>query len=822
MRGLLLHIAILMCLSGSLLAQDPHFTQINRIPSFYNPAAAGNGVEHIRLTMLYRNQWASVTTPFVTQGFFFDKQVGKVGLGANLVNNSAGEAGIRQLLLNGILNYRFDFEKNHFTAGMQVGLIQKSFDPSKMTFDDQYLPDQGYDPSNATAETFSYTKVTRPDLGLGMFWSHGTPGKDKILPYAGFSAQHILQPKETFILDQNNVPIKLNAQAGLGIHINDDLQITPSVLYVKQQNSSELVAGAVVRLPLQERNMVEGGIFYRHGDAMALYGGYQWNNFLLGASYDVNISGLTKGPGAFELTLTYIPKAKIKKQPEKKPAKPIAVKKPAPTKKPAVVSKPAETKKVEPKAPSKISSTENTKPVVKIETPVKPKSNAPTVKITSTAQPKKPKAAVDSVKTVTPAESPKVVQPQVKVTAPSVTSAPKVDSIPTSLAAPRNTTPIKEIKLKPVVINKNSIKKPTSEIVIPAQLSPEATTPLPIGDFEEIEKLNTKPIAIDKSSMKKPSIRINPIVSSDKVSPSSAPIERENIEVKEMKIKPITIDKSSIKKPVVKIAAPLASSKVENYAPIRDESEVKLLKIKSLIIDRKSIKKPVSTIMVPVYDKSELVRGNDFRKEAAIKLMKPKVIRINKNSIKKPVVVLQIPVDSDKDGVEDRLDQCPGQKGTISTLGCPLKENINSKEQIEKASVESTNAIIEEVPFEVELNEQNSSYMGAIEFEKGKSQSHGVYKIDVIEPALDSAWFNKDFNIVLTGHTYQESDAKVSIELSKARVEAVKAIFVKKGIDPSRIIAVPYGDRKPATNGNSVYDIAKNRRVEVYILKPTK
>jgi type IX secretion system PorP/SprF family membrane protein len=822
MRGLLLYIAILLCLSGSLFAQDPHFTQINRIPSFNNPAAAGNGVEHIRLTMLYRNQWASVTTPFVTQGFFFDKQVGKVGLGANLVNNSAGEAGIRQLLLNGILNYRFDFDKNHFTAGMQVGLIQKSFDPSKMTFDDQYLPDQGYDPSNATAETFSYTKVTRPDLGLGMFWTHGTPGKDKVLPYAGFSAQHILQPKETFILDQNSVPIKLNAQAGLGIHINDDLQITPSILYVKQQNSSELVAGAVVRLPLQERNMVEGGIYYRKGDAMALYGGYQWNNFLLGASYDVNISGLTKGPGAFELTLTYIPKAKIKKQPEKNPSKPVAVKKPAPTKKPATVSKPTEVKKVEAKAPSKVSSSENSKPIVKTEAPAKPKSNASTVKITATAQPKKPMPAVDTAKTITPTESPKVVQLQIKGTAPIVTSAPKVDSIATPLATPRNATPIKEIKLKPVVINKNSIKKPTSEIVEPTQLSPVGTTPLPVGDFDEIEMLNTKPIAIDKSSMKKPTVKINPNINSDKVSPSTSPIERENIEVKEMKSKPITLDKSSIKKPVVKIATPISSTKVENYAPLRDESEVKLLKVKSIIIDRKSIKKPISTIIVPVFDKTELVRGNDFRKDAAIKLMKPKAIGLNKKSIKKPVVELQIPVDSDKDGVEDRLDQCPDKKGTISTLGCPLKENINSKEQIEKVTVESTEAIIEEVPFEVELNELNSSYMGAIEFEKGKSQSHGVYKIDVIEPALDSAWFNKDFNIVLTGHTYQESDAKTSIELSKARVEAVKAIFVKKGIDASRIITVPYGDRKPATNGNSVYDIAKNRRVEVYILKPTK
>jgi outer membrane protein OmpA-like peptidoglycan-associated protein len=74
----------------------------------------------------------------------------------------------------------------------------------------------------------------------------------------------------------------------------------------------------------------------------------------------------------------------------------------------------------------------------------------------------------------------------------------------------------------------------------------------------------------------------------------------------------------------------------------------------------------------------------------------------------------------------------------------------------------------------------------------------------------------------LTGHTYQETDVKSSIELSRARVEAVKAIFVKKGIDAAKIIVVPYGDRKPATNGTSVYDIAKNRRVEVYILKPVK
>ena len=819
MRGLLLYIATFVLLAGSLFAQDPHFTQINRIPSFYNPAAAGNGVEHIRLTMLYRNQWASITSPFVTQGFFFDKQVGKVGLGANLVNNSAGEAGIRQLLLNGILNYRFDFDKHHFTTGMQVGLIQKSFDPSKMTFDDQYLPDQGYNPSNATTETFSYTKVTRPDLGLGIFWTYGKPGSDKVLPFAGFSAQHILQPKETFILDQNSVPVKFNAQAGLGIRVNDDLQITPSVLYVKQQNSSELVAGTVVRLPLQERNMVEGGIYYRKGDAMALYGGYQWNNFLLGASYDVNISGLTKGPGAFELTLTYIPKAKIKKQPEKKPTKVPTVKKPVATKKPSATSKPIEVKKQEVKSPAKVNANDKNAVVTKPEAPVKPKSNAPTVKITATAQPKKAAAIADTVKAHSSAEKPVVAQPKENVSAPALKTNVKIDSSAISPIITRNSTPVKEMKAKPVIINKNAFKKPIAEMALPTAAAPAYTTNLPIGDFEEIKLLPAKSITIDKTSIKKPVSKITPVLTSEKLTPAELPIEREIAEVKEMNSKPLSIDKSSIKKPILKIQQSTSSVNAVEYAPIRDESEIKPLKTKSLIIDKKSIKKPLSTIVAPVFDKSELVKGNDFRKDAPVKLMKSKVIALNKNAIRKPQSALQIPTDSDNDGVEDKMDQCPDQKGSRFNLGCPTKEIASAKEQNEEVSVESTETVVEELPVEVELNEINSSYMGAIEFEKGKSQSHGVYKIDVIEPALDSAWFNKDFKIVLTGHTYQESDLKYSIELSKARVEAVKAIFVKKGIDASRIIVVPYGDRKPATNGTSVYDIAKNRRVEVYILK---
>jgi type IX secretion system PorP/SprF family membrane protein len=312
MKKSAIYLLLFLCgYSQFAIAQDPHFTQFMKSGSALNPAAAGHNVEHIRATLLYRNQWASVTSPFTTQALFFDKAVGRVGLGFNIVNNSAGDAGIRQLHFNGNLGYTFNVRKNRIAAGIQLGLLNKSFDPSKMTFDDQYVQDQGFNASNPTQETFSYTNLTRPDLGAGLHWSR-EPG-DKLQPYAGISIQHINQPKESFILENNFIPVKYTLNSGVAIRVNDQITVSPMVLYSQQFTAKELVVGSVVKLPMQDRNNVEGGIFYRHKDAVALYAGYQWNSLAAGISYDVNVSGVTGGPGAFELTLTYIPKAKEKK-----------------------------------------------------------------------------------------------------------------------------------------------------------------------------------------------------------------------------------------------------------------------------------------------------------------------------------------------------------------------------------------------------------------------------------------------------------------------------------------------------------------------------
>jgi len=325
---------LLMLIANFSFAQDAHYSQIFNTPVYHNPAAAGHNVENIRLTAVYRNQWNSVMTPFTTQGVYFDKQVSKVGFGLGVTRNGAGNTGIAKLDLGGSLSYRQAFGAHQVAAGIYVGLTQKSFDPAKMTFDEQYTEDAGYNANNANGEIFSYTKVTRPDFGGGVFWTRGTQEKEiKFKPFAGIAFSHLNQPKEIYIIEQNKIQIKKTFQAGAGLMVKEDVELTPSIMYATQHSSHELNVGAKASIMLENRNKVEAGIYHRNNDAWIAYGGYQWNSLMIGMSYDIGTSQVRHG-NSFEISLTYIPKAKVKRettitkrkdQPEKLPPSKVKV-----------------------------------------------------------------------------------------------------------------------------------------------------------------------------------------------------------------------------------------------------------------------------------------------------------------------------------------------------------------------------------------------------------------------------------------------------------------------------------------------------------------
>ena len=78
---------------------------------------------------------------------------------------------------------------------------------------------------------------------------------------------------------------------------------------------------------------------------------------------------------------------------------------------------------------------------------------------------------------------------------------------------------------------------------------------------------------------------------------------------------------------------------------------------------------------------------------------------------------------------------------------------------------------------------------------------------------------NAAAEIELSGHTSSEGDATYNRSLSYRRVKACKDHIVSKGLDPGRVIAVGYGPDRPVAPNDTEANRAKNRRVEMRIVK---
>lgn len=151
--------------------------------------------------------------------------------------------------------------------------------------------------------------------------------------------------------------------------------------------------------------------------------------------------------------------------------------------------------------------------------------------------------------------------------------------------------------------------------------------------------------------------------------------------------------------------------------------------------------------------------------------------------------------DTDKDGVPDYLDQENNSVAgvAVDTRGKMVDLNKNgvsdeleryidktSKENTEKSNKDVVNRLI------------NEGYVTTY-FETGKVQPTNVSTegIDFIRTFLKN---NPAATVDILGHADEIGSNAKNDALSKGRAEAVKAILVKAGIDPSRLNVVPVGE----------------------------
>jgi len=75
--------------------------------------------------------------------------------------------------------------------------------------------------------------------------------------------------------------------------------------------------------------------------------------------------------------------------------------------------------------------------------------------------------------------------------------------------------------------------------------------------------------------------------------------------------------------------------------------------------------------------------------------------------------------------------------------------------------------------------------------------------------------------IQVEGHTDSTGSESYNMDLSARRAEAVKNLLIQKGVDPSRILTMAFGESKPIASNETDYGRAQNRRVEIKVAPTT-
>ena len=317
MKKLILIVVVLLqviIVNTSKAQIDPHFSQYYANPLWLNPALTGVIDGDARVNANFKNQWSSISNAYQTGAISADFNPNdKVGIGFNMLDQQAGSVGYNYFTFYGSFSYGVSLSDDAYQQlrfGLQAGMINRSFDESKLQLDNQYNPLTGFDPTMPGNENFSTTGATVFDAGAGIYYFYGDPDSKANL-FGGLSVGHLSQPKDPFATQGINstLPMRFTVHGGVRLQASDFLDITPHLIYIRQGNAQEKDIGVYAEFKSDNQSGFIVGGMYRFNDAAVADVGYHISYFTLGLSYDVNTSGLnavSHSQGGPELSLSYV------------------------------------------------------------------------------------------------------------------------------------------------------------------------------------------------------------------------------------------------------------------------------------------------------------------------------------------------------------------------------------------------------------------------------------------------------------------------------------------------------------------------------------
>lgn len=317
----------LLCFLGSAAqAQDFTFSQFYETPLLRNPALAGIFTGNIRILSAYRSQWSSVTVPYQTQAlsteltFPLPNSNDLITAGLQLTNDLAGDSRLGRLQMLPVVSFHkaFNDESSYLTFAVMGGLVQSQFDPTKLTFNDQFQNGVFNPVSNPTSATFDRTSITYMDASTGLAFN-GSLGDDHRF-YVGAACYHFLKSKASFY-NNDNLLLKKRFVLNGGVNYYtggyDHLYLYGD--YIWQGGNRQFLSGILFSKMIKSYNtyaddpednvsLIFGGA-YRWNDAIIPVLKLEMKKLYFGASYDVNISKLKAASqyrGGFEFSIAYL------------------------------------------------------------------------------------------------------------------------------------------------------------------------------------------------------------------------------------------------------------------------------------------------------------------------------------------------------------------------------------------------------------------------------------------------------------------------------------------------------------------------------------
>jgi type IX secretion system PorP/SprF family membrane protein len=315
-------VVMLLFAQLQLQAQDPHFSQFFEANMLRNPALAGLFQGDFRISGVYRNQWASVSTPFVTGAFAaeYKKPIGQADdyltLGAQLLYDKAGTASLATTHVMPALNYHksLNGEKSKYLSlGITAGLVQRRFDRTKMTTNNHF-DGNGYNPALPDGEVLLKNNFNYIDGAVGLSYNSSIGGKTEDNYFVGVAYHHFNRPKNSFYRNPEiELQSKMVFSSGVKFTLNETSYFTIHANYTQQGSYTELIGGAIysykIGEDIEEPNYtVHLGAFIRAKDAVIPMVKLDYHPFSFAFSYDANVSQLrtaSMGRGGLELSIAY-------------------------------------------------------------------------------------------------------------------------------------------------------------------------------------------------------------------------------------------------------------------------------------------------------------------------------------------------------------------------------------------------------------------------------------------------------------------------------------------------------------------------------------